>query len=418
MKNKKNLLINKIKTKLKESLILKRVSETGKIAVFSDETDERKASQETFKNKEILKKSGFKWDTNLNAWTINDSEFQNAQSVLNSINKKEVLIKKLEDIEVLIKNSDAPNKNQLNDRIKLFVDDLAQATDEAAADAKIKQYLNFFSKFRKHSFTNSLLIFIQNPNATKVAGFRQWEEKFHRRVKKGAKGLMIFAPITSKTNKGEENNNLDSSDEVVITRFKPVYVFDISDTEPINEKGNTPEEPQWFDNNTPNETADELTKYVEILISDLGINLTKNDAKGEEKGFSSGNHINLTSNIEGVGQLSTLIHELAHELMHWKRSSPFYDEENIKSNNNRALQELQAESVSYTVLRHYNIPVQHHATYLALWKANKDSIKNNMEIIIKVSKFIIEKIDKIEEEFKTKKEQPIQEFLNENFKLL
>jgi hypothetical protein len=104
--------------------------------------------------------------------------------------------------------------------------------------------------------------------------------------------------------------------------------------------------------------------------------------------------------------------------MHWKRSSPFYDEENIKSNNNRALQELQAESVSYTVLRHYNIPVQHHATYLALWKANKDSIKNNMEIIIKVSKFIIEKIDKIEEEFKTKKEQPIQEFLNENFKLL
>lgn len=417
----RQMIFSKIKKDLSEysvnneNLILKRFPEEDKIVVVSDLEDEREASKETFKNKETLKKAGFKWNSNINAWATEKNNFMHAQSVLNTINKKEVLINKLEDIEELVRNSDVPNKNQLSDRIKLFVDDLAQATDEAAADAKIKQYLNFFSKFRRHSFVNSLLIFIQNPNATRVAGFRQWEEKFHRRVKKGAKGIMIYAPIVSKK-KGEEDLGGDE-EETMITRFKPVYVFDVADTEPIDEKGNLPEEPEWFDSNTPNETADKLTKYTEIVLEELGINLTKLDAKGGEKGYSAGDHINLTSNIEGVGKLSTLIHELAHELMHWKKTSPFYDEENMQTNNTRALKELQAESVSYTVLRHYEIPVQHHATYLALWKANKDKIKDNMNLIIKVSKFIIEKIDKVAEQFQNIQTQNLQEFLSENFEL-
>ncbi len=246
------------------------------------------------------------------------------------------------------------------------------------------------------------MIFIQRPDATKVAGFRQWEEKFHRRVKKGSKGIMIFAPITKKVGNAEAEIENNDSSERVISTFRPVYVFDVSDTEPIDDKGNLPEEPQWFDNNTPSETADELTKYTEVVVQELGIDLTKADAQGKEKGYSSGDHINLTSNVEGVGQLSTLIHELAHELMHWKKSSPFYDETNIQNNQRREMQELQAESVSYTVLRHYNIPVKHHATYLALWKANKDKIKSNMEIIIKVAKFIIEKIDNVAKDFNDK----------------
>lgn len=405
-----------IKNKLIESLILKRLPGEGKVVVVSDLQDEREASKETFKNKESLKKANFKWDSNINAWATDERNFVQAQSALNVINKKEIIINKLEDIEELVRNSDAPNKNNLSDRIKLFIDDLANATDEAAADAKLKQYLNFFSKFRKHSFINSFLIFIQNPNATKVAGFRQWEEKFHRRVIKGAKGIMIYAPMVSKK-KGEEDLGGDE-DEKTITRFKPVFVFDVADTEPIDEKGNLPEEPQWFDNNTPNETADQLTRYTEVVLEELGINLTKTDAKGGEKGYSAGDHINLTSSIEGVGRLSTLIHELAHELMHWKRTSPFYDEENLKNNNSRELKELQAESVSYTVLRHYEIPVQHHATYLALWKANKDKIKDNMNLIVKVAKFIIEKIDNVAEHLNKVETQNLQEFFFENIDLI
>ena len=131
-----------IKNKLIESLILKRLPGEGKVVVVSDLQDEREASKETFKNKESLKKANFKWDSNINAWATDERNFVQAQSALNVINKKEIIINKLEDIEELVRNSDAPNKNNLSDRIKLFIDDLAQATDEAAADAKLKQYLN------------------------------------------------------------------------------------------------------------------------------------------------------------------------------------------------------------------------------------------------------------------------------------
>ena len=86
-----------------------------------------------------------------------------------------------------------------------------------------------------------------------------------------------------------------------------------------------------------------------------------------------------------------MIHEIAHELMHWKSSSIYYQGDETKYN--AAIKELQAESVSYVVLKHYGIPVSHHTTYLALWKANKEKIQKNLEVISKVAEFIIKKID-------------------------
>jgi hypothetical protein len=126
----------------------------------------------------------------------------------------------------------------------------------------------------------------------------------------------------------------------------------------------------------------------------LGIKLTKETAKGGEKGYSAGGHINLSSDIEGVGEASTLVHELAHELLHWKEKSPFYIQD--PEYNTRQMKELQAESVSYVILKHYDLPVAHHPTYLVLWKANKEKIMKNFDIIQKCAKFIIGKIDNIE----------------------
>lgn len=391
-----------------EALILKRIPSEKKIAIKSDLSDERKASQETFKNKGKFRPL-FSWNDEIKAWVTSDSNLAQAKDILSSINKTEMLISKLEELDELIidtNNIPTSKTNELDQKIKSFIEDLANATDEAAADAKLKQYLNFFSKFSVKSFNNSVLIFIQRPDATRVEGFQTWINKFHRKVRKGSKGIMIFKPIFSKTDK---NFNVDKEEDVV-DNGRPIsygitYVYDISDTDPIDERGNLPEAPRWFDDNTPSETADQLFKYVEVVIQELGINLTQLDAKGGEKGYSSGDHINLTSNIEGVGRLSTIIHELAHELMHWRKSSPFYDEKNMEANRSRELKELQAESVSYTVLRNYNIPVVHHATYLALWKANKEKIQANMNIIITVSKFIIKKIDKIAEDFKNEAPQ-------------
>lgn len=386
---------------LNEALILKRIPEKGKLVVVSDLPDPRKASSETFTNKEALKANGFTWGSRegISAWICDDSFLNKAQSSLNAINKTSSLISSLSDIESMVTATDAPDKTDLSSRIKLFIEDLANATDEAAADAKIKQYLNFFGKLKKRSFTNNILIFIQNPDATHVEGYRTWQTKYNRQVKKGAKAITIFAPITTKSQESTPSDEA-AVDKGIKTHnyvsFRPVSVFDIADTEVISgmeDKANRGMAPQWFDPNTPSDTADKLFDCTVHLMAEMGIRLTSDGSKGGEKGFSAGDHINLSSNIEGVARASTAIHELAHELMHWKKTSPFYDEENLKGNNTRALMELQAESVSYTVLRNYDIPVKHHATYLALWKANTELIKNNMHIISDVAKFIIEKID-------------------------
>jgi Zn-dependent peptidase ImmA (M78 family) len=114
----------------------------------------------------------------------------------------------------------------------------------------------------------------------------------------------------------------------------------------------------------------------------------------------------LTSNVSGLNRLSTLIHEIAHSLLHFKDSSVFFGDE-YTSKLTREQAELQAEAVAYTVLRNYDLPVKHSATYLALWRADKDTVIKNQTIISKVSNFIIDGIDQIAEE--KQKEQPMNE---------
>jgi len=175
-------------------------------------------------------------------------------------------------------------------------------------------------------------------------------------------------------------------------------VYDISDTYPLNDEGKIPETPKWYADNEPSDVADELTERLSKFAETIGIKLTKSDAKGGEKGYSAGEHINLSSDISGVGQASTLAHELAHELLHWKTKSPFYiDDETV---NTREMKELQAESVSYAIMKYYDLPVTQHPTYLVLWKANKEKIMKNLNIIVKCSKYIIDGIEAISDDKK------------------
>jgi len=254
------------------------------------------------------------------------------------------------------------------------------------------------------------MIYIQRPDATRVASYKKWQEK-KRQVKKGALGISIFVPIIKKTDATKDVGEIETKREDLpielgdkpseemrdfLAGFKIGTVFDISDTEAISPEGEIPDVPEWWGENTPSETADELFGYISNVASDLGIKLTLEDSKSGEKGYAAGDHINISSDVAGVGRLSVMIHEIAHELMHFKKSSIFYQGDEIRAS--KELKELQAESVSYVVLRHYDLPAKHHTTYLALWKANKDEIRNNLESISRVAQFIIEKID---EEAKT-----------------
>jgi antirestriction protein ArdC len=386
-----------IKKFLEEALILKVNNDKQELIVFSNEKDPKKASAETFKNKEKLKANKlFNWDGDIKAWVAPITNFEQAKAVLNEINKTSEFVGKVEDLEAFVRNSeDFDGKGNLMDKLSLYVQDLANTTDEKAMSAEIRRYLTFFASFKGHSFFNTMLIYIQRPNATKVAGFRQWETKYFRRVKKGAKGIMIFAPVFNKGGQEAPTNNTELDKEVAKgnpIRFRPVYVFDMADTEAIDERGNAPEEVSWFTETEPTERTKELMGYLKQVAEALGINVTNDAANGGEKGYSAGNHINMTSAVEGAGEVSTLVHELAHELMHWKKSSLYFQGDEVRAD--RAVMELQAESVAYVVMKHFGLPVEHQPTYIALWKGNKDKILANLKVISNVAKFIIDEVDK------------------------
>jgi len=378
---------------MREALKLQHNKEKGTLIVISD-LEGRAAGQETFKNKALLKQNGFEWNgTN---WVIPANQLETAKKTLSLANKVEYIIDSLEELEDAVNSSAtddktaADSKTLLKAKLEEYINDLANATDEVALSAEIRRYLTFFAKFHNYSYHNRILIYIQRPNATKVASYKTWQSKF-RQVNKGSKGIMVLAPIISKSKKPEdEEDDINLSSDV--KGFRAVSVFDIADTSPMDERGEVPETPEWFDDNTPSETADLLFGAVSEVAKDMGINVTRDASMKGEKGYSAGDHINISSDVEGVGGLSTMIHELAHELMHRKTSSIYYID-NGGGQSAKELKELQAESVSYVVLKHYGIPVSHHATYLALWKANKERIQNNLEIISKVSQFIITKID-------------------------
>ena len=374
-----------------EALTLARKDD--KLVVGSDAESREEKSRETFRNKDKLKPAGFRW--NGEAWTISSDEFNTARETLMKLNKVETFVEKIEDLPEFIQGADNVGKKQeLATRIEGFINSLTTELDEKAASEEIRNFLNFQAKLRKRSVNNTLLIYIQNRGATHVEGYNVWRDKFGRQVRKGAKAITIFAPITSKKKDESDDSELDSEvKKHSFTYFRPVSVFDIKDTDPIPGKEHLyAQSPEWHADDTPNEKADKITGYASKLASELGINITQDAARGGEMGFAAGDHINITSNIAGVNKAGTLIHEIAHELLHFKKGSIFHiDDENLSKQD----KEIQAESVSYIVLRHYDLPAQHQATYLTLWKTNKDALQRNLAAIKKVSDFIIQKIDEI-----------------------
>jgi len=175
-----------------------------------------------------------------------------------------------------------------------------------------------------------------------------------------------------------------------------VTVFDVSDTEAIDEKGEIPEKPQWFGKNDASELADEITLCCKTLAEEMGIKVTHSDSTRGEKGYSAGGHINLSSDVAGVYQASVIVHEIVHELLHSRGHFKSYigDEDEDKGLS-AEIKELQAESVAYVVMKYYDLPVEHQAVYLSMWKANKDSVKRNLDIIKKAADFIIKRVNDI-----------------------
>ena len=261
---------------------------------------------------------------------------------------------------------------ELMEEIETRLKDLASETDEFKRSEFFRQYLDVMSKFWKYSYHNQLLICCKMPDATRVAGFRTWQE-LNRNVKKGSKAIKILAPSRKKVTETDPITNEEK--EKQITLFIPVNVFDISQTEgedlpdiEISVKGDN------YKDFLDNLVSLCKEKAIEVNFKNLGINGLY--------GYSKGGQIAIT-NTESINtQVNTIIHEIAHELLHKKGSTLSKEEK-----------EIQAEGTAYVVTRHFGLE-NRSFNYLALYDADYKKIMENLKSVAEASKEIIEFLEK------------------------
>ena len=288
------------------------------------------------------------------------------------------------------------------DKLKEITDRLEQGIKELFDSDRYKEYLRVMSKFHNYSFNNTLLIAMQKPDASLVAGFSAWKNNFGRNVMKGQKGIKIIAPspfkirqemekIDPETQKpviGADGKPVKEEKEITIPAFKVVSVFDVSQTE---------------GKELPDITVDMLTGDVEHF-KDVFAALEKTSPVpiGFEKieGNSHGYYHLEEKRIaidEGMSELQTIktaIHEIAHAKLH--DIDPNAPKEEQADRPDRRTREVQAESVAYAVCQHYGLDTSDYSFgYVAGWSSGRelDELKSSLETIRSTAAEIINSID-------------------------
>ncbi len=282
-----------------------------------------------------------------------------------------------------VKTSDKKAQS-LIDRIEKMIEEVANGTDEAAKQSFIRNFLDFSSKFYNYSFHNQMLIWIQSRGqARHVAGARQWEQKFGRTVRDWKNAISILAPARSK----KEVDNPQTGEKELRERmyFIAKSVYDVSATAPI------PGHPKSFqpitrkdwskDNNEEIEEIKHLVSALEDWAKEQGIKVDIEDMDSEKGGYSSGGKIAINSTFKGINMFSTYVHEVAHELLHWK-------EKEGKQSSSRD-KEIDAETTAYIVLKHFGMETQDTSNYLALWRATGEDVRARRKNIQKAAMEII-----------------------------
>lgn len=254
------------------------------------------------------------------------------------------------------------NTASLNATIAAFVDQLANATDAARTTEAMAVYLETAARFHNYSWGNQMLIAFGRPDATQVAGYQTWRG-LGRQVRKGEHGIAILAPVAHRV----EDAAGEATNEIRVT-FRTVHVFDVAQTDgdPL------PETPEWKSPEQDAALAAALTAFAQAK----GISVTVADLPGEAQGVSRGGSIVLSP----AAGTKTLIHELAHELLH---------KHLLGGALARGVKELQAEAVAYVVARHFDLEPAGSPNYLALWGAAGKDIRATLATIQRCAAEII-----------------------------
>ena len=293
----------------------------------------------------------------------------------------------------------AENKNA--QQVREITDKLEQGIKELFESERFKEYLRTMSKFYNYSFNNTLLIAMQKPEATYVAGYTSWQRNFDRQVLKGERGIKILAPapykaqeerekidpLTQKPVIGTDGKAVTETVEVLRPAFKVVSVFDVSQTD---------------GKELPDIIVDELKGTVEnyeaffdALKQVSPVPISFEDIPGGAKGFFSPveSRIAIQDGMSEIQTVKTAIHEIAHAKLHAVKPDEKTAPEDRKD---RHTKEVEAESVAYTVCQRYGIETSDYSFgYIAGWSSGKETkeLKSSLDTIRKTAAEMIEGID-------------------------
>ena len=285
-------------------------------------------------------------------------------------------------------------------RVKEITDKLEEGLKELFESEKYKSYLNTMSKFHNYSFNNTLLIAMQKPEATLVAGYKAWQKNFDRHVNKGEKAIRILAPAPYKIK--EERDKLDpvtgellfdengmpqkENVEITIPAFRPVSVFDVSQTDgkPIPE----------LETAELLQTVEGYEDFVKALIEVAPVPIGFEDIPGESKGYfhTEEKRIAVQENMSESQTLKTMVHEVAHSMLHNKELDKDMDAP-VKDRNTK---EVEAESIAYTVCQHFGIDTSDYSFgYIAGWSSGKEmrELKASLDTIRRTASELITGIE-------------------------
>ena len=351
----------------------------------------------------------------------------------------------------------AENKPTNRERLREITDGIEQGIKELFESEKYMSYLSVMSRFHRYSVNNTMLIYMQKPDATLVAGYNKWKDQFERHVKKGEHGITIIAPTPYKKKIEEQKLDPDTKapildkdgkivteeKEIEIPMFRPVKVFDVSQTDgkPL------PELASSLSGNVPNYEA-----FMEALRRSAPVPITFEAMAADTDGYFSADHqkIAIRQGMSEVQTVSATVHEIAHSKLHdpkkyemlpsWKvvleseggtkhdfkldfatereaeqfasdmdwryvdenqfewrlavEEDPTAEKQAIK---NRHTEEVEAESISYAVCKYFGIETGENSFgYIASWSQGKElkELRASLETINKTSGTLISDIER------------------------
>jgi hypothetical protein len=276
--------------------------------------------------------------------------------------------------------------------VKLLIEQL-----EAGHSEGLTAYLTAMGKFHNYSFGNILEIARQKPDATRIAGMYAWNQ-LGRKVIKGQKAIRILAPMIGFRRKDdkEAEKDITKQNKPVLVGFRSAFIFDVSQTEgaPLPELAER----------IKGSVGEYRERLIDFLIAQ-GIELEFKESIAPALGMSYGGRIAILPGQTAAEEFSTLVHEIAHELLH---------KAHRRTATTKTVRETEAEAIAFVVSQTIGLDAGHAAAdYIHLYHGNASLLAESLEVIQRTSALILSAIetpavvaDKPEEKAETPEAQP------------